>query len=136
MDEELLVTSRTIGTAVHYNMKTSDISRSGMLLSWRHDINKVPFRENTLIEMTIDPNSKLFNSPVSCIGKVVRRIKDEKLKKADVQLGIQIVQIENEDLSEWEHCIDFLMQTAEHLITNNSEFLKQTPTTKLIDEKK
>lgn len=125
MEKELRVSSRTIGTGVHYQLSTSDISRSGMLLSWRHAINKVPFRENTLLELTIDPDQQLFKEPVHCIGKVVRKINENGKTNADVELGIQIVQIENGDLSEWDLCIDYLTKNAEHLITNNTEYLQK-----------
>lgn len=99
---DLIVESRTIGTSFTYDLMTEDISRSGLLLVWDRDV-KMPFIVNTIIEMTIDPKSLCLNKPVNCLGKVVRR--QDESDESSVQLGVQIVQIDNTDLCAWEGCL-------------------------------
>ena len=78
----------------------------------------MPFIVNTLLEITIDPKGNCLDKPVSCLGKVVRRDHDEVDGKdggsemSALRLGIQIVQIDNSDLAQWEGC---LTQLERHL---------------------
>jgi hypothetical protein len=102
--ENLIVTGKTIGTSVAYQMSTENISRSGMLLSWEHKA-PVPFIENTILELTIDPHSKVLDLPVSCLGRVVRKVEQTDDGQRHVKFGIRIVQIDNSDLDSWENCI-------------------------------
>jgi hypothetical protein len=102
---DLEVESRTIGTDASYSLITEDISRSGLLLVWDRDV-KMPFIVNTLLELTIDPSGSCLDKPVSCLGKVVRReAESEDGKGHQTRLGIQIVQIDNNDLQAWEGCL-------------------------------
>lgn len=130
VEDDLKVSSRTIGTGTQYTLMTNDLSRSGLLLSWRHRVNGVPFRENTLIEMVIDPDKQLLSEPVECIGKVVRKVV-QKAEGREVHFGIRIVQIENNDMNEWENCIDYLSTNHQHLIMDDKEFLKKNAAKKL-----
>ena len=103
---DLEVQSRTIGCDASYQMSTLDISRSGILLEWTRKGLPVPFIVNTILEMTIDPGAQCLNGPIYCLGKVVRR--DNATSgdgKEQAQLGIQIVQIDQSDLSTWENCV-------------------------------
>jgi hypothetical protein len=100
----LEVESRTIGTAAAYKLETLDVSRSGLLLSWQREM-KVPFIINTIIEMTIDPHSTCLTEPVACLGKVVRREQTDADGHTTTHLGVQIVQIDNNDLNAWEGCL-------------------------------
>jgi hypothetical protein len=104
---DLEVASRTIGTDAAYQLYTEDISRSGLLLVWDRDI-KMPFIVNTLLELTIDPKGTCLDRPVTCLGKVVRREADPESGSFSARLGIQIVQIDNTDLVEWEGCVNEL----------------------------
>ncbi len=105
---DLMVESRTIGTNASYKFTTIDISRSGLLLSWQRD-TKMPFIVNTLLELTIDPKGDCLDKPVACLGKVVRReANDEDDTGKTMTLGIQIVQIDNTDLAQWEGCLSQL----------------------------
>lgn len=99
---DLTVASKTIGTDANYSLSTLDISRSGLLLEWDRNV-KVPFNVNTIIEMTIDPDSNWLGGPVSCLGKIVRRENVDNSTHA--KFGVQIVQIDNSDLSVWENCV-------------------------------
>jgi hypothetical protein len=105
---DLEVESRTIGTSAAYSLYTEDISRSGLLLIWDREV-KMPFIVNTLLELTIDPRGSCLDKPVSCLGKVVRREASSADGKGhQTRLGIQIVQIDNTDLSAWEGCLSEL----------------------------
>jgi len=105
--DNLIVTGKTIGTSVAYQMSTENISRSGMLLTWGHKA-PVPFIENTILELTIDPNSRVLDLPVSCLGRVVRKVEQTDDGQKHVKFGIRIVQIDNSDLDSWENCISNL----------------------------
>ncbi len=104
----LKVTSKTIGTAITYKLELNNVSRTGLLLHWDHQ-RHVPFIENTIIEMTIDPNSFWLKEPLSCLGKVVRRI-DQRNNR--IYFGVHIVQIDNNDLLAWENCIGEISKKA------------------------
>ena len=102
---DLEVESRTIGTSAAYRFSTIDISRSGLLLAWERE-SRMPFIVNTLLELTIDPKGNHLQKPVSCLGKVVRRESEgESGKGNQARIGIQIVQIDNTDLQQWEGCL-------------------------------
>ena len=94
-----MVESKTIGTEIAYRLTTENLSRSGMLLSWNRSTS-VPFIVNTIVELRIDPGTSHLAAPVSCLGKVVRR--DDA---SGTKLGIQIIQINNDDLVAWESCV-------------------------------
>ncbi len=104
-DSELVVHSKTIGTALCYKLKTEDISVSGLLLSWDHN-SRVPFLINTLIEMEIDPDCKLLDRPLSCVGKVVRRFGSDQA--SGTKFGISIVQMDTNSIQDWENCVGSL----------------------------
>jgi len=119
IDRELIVSSKTIGTAVAYPLRTDNVSKSGFLLTWTAG-SRVPFIENTILEMTIDPNSQWLEVPVHCLGKVVR--KKEKagasaMEPSEVQFGVRIVQIDNEDLANWDLCLENLSERVAPLVT-------------------
>ena len=98
----LLVKSKTIGTMLAYQLSTDDISSSGMLLSWDHNAT-IPFRENTLLELEIDPQGSWLGKPLYCMGKVARRfVADEESK---TKFGISIVQMDGDCMNKWENCI-------------------------------
>jgi hypothetical protein len=104
---DLEVESRTIGTSAAYRFQTEDISRSGLLLVWDREV-RMPFIVNTLLEMTIDPTGTCLQKPVTCLGKVVRRDGTDESNSHSARLGIQIVQIDNTDLTTWEGCLSEL----------------------------
>lgn len=113
---QVQVQTKTLGAEVSYGLTTRNVSRSGLLLSWEQG-SRVPFIENTLVEMTIDPHKSLLETPVQCLGKVVRRV--DKSAHVDRQsvadFGVQIVQIDGDDLSNWEACIATLADKVDHL---------------------
>ncbi len=97
----LTVASKTIGTQFVYGFATCNISLSGLLL--RSDKIGVPFRENTILEMIIDPEGDWFSQPVSILGRVVRRV-DHANGHHD--LGINVIHMDGSESSEWLNCIN------------------------------
>jgi hypothetical protein len=109
------VESRTIGTPMSYVLATSNLSRTGLLTQVHRNL-KVPYRVNTLVELTIDPAGALFDHPVECLAKVVRIVRP---KETDGPLsttaigrdddgcayGMHIVQMDPNDQAAWEACI-------------------------------
>jgi hypothetical protein len=110
VNNELVVSSKTIGTDCAYTMTVGNISRSGMLLNWNQAL-KIPFLENTILDLVIDPKQKILNTPVSCLAKVVRK---NVVTGTDtyVQFGVRIVQIDNSDVEIWDNCLESLAQKA------------------------
>jgi hypothetical protein len=93
---------KTLGTTTTFAMEAEDISKSGLFVSARKSAN-APFTENTLVELSIDPDGTCFDSPVSCLGRVVRRAPLEATAgEPFVGFGIQIIEIFDRDLEAWE----------------------------------
>ena len=112
MDQPLLVTSRTLGVPVEYELVSANISISGILIENERNL-RIPFNVNTLLEMTIDPGSQWLQRPVHCIGKVIR------VAHADsgaIQFGVKIVQIDGSESNVWEICFLHLEEHAKHLL--------------------
>lgn len=106
------VESRTIGAPMTYYLATENVSRTGMLLHIGKN-HKVPYRLNTLIEMTVDRDAKVLPRPVKCIGKVVRVAQDSEQRP---QFGIQIVQMDGQDLEDWEKAVSHLESAGRDLL--------------------
>lgn len=102
---EVTVSSRTIGTDASYTLATLDVSASGLLCSFdRH--GKLPFIVNTILEVTIDPGANILDAPLQCLAKVVRRENDPSERNhASGRLGIQILQMDQNDSTLWESCV-------------------------------
>jgi len=110
---DLKVESRTLGTNASYKLTTQDISKSGMLLVWDRAVSHMPYLENTLLELIIDPDKNHLGNPVSCLGKVVRKSSIKYDQRTVDVLGVQIVQMDNSDLENWEECLSELeMKTS------------------------
>lgn len=113
----MFVRSQTIGCRTFYAMRSENISRSGLLLTWDSKYRS-PFREKTILELRIDCEGNLFDQPVECLAKVVR-IEDGigHLRK----YGVQIVQIAGVHQHAWESkiCeledINLASESLEHL---------------------
>ena len=114
--KELAVHSQTIGTNSKYSFSTENVSRSGMLISTSK--NMVPFRVNTILEMTIDPDCKIFERPIEIMARVVRREDKSRSGKNGVSLGVSIIEMDTM-FEEWEHCIDFIEHNESHLFEND-----------------
>jgi hypothetical protein len=98
--QNVTVESKTLGTDMAYVMGIDNLSRSGLLLNKR-GYTKTPFQVNTLLELNIDPKSRVFSRPISCLGKVVRT---EAHDNEVVRYGIQILEIDdhfNVDFLSW-----------------------------------
>ncbi len=112
--ERVVVNSKTIGTYLTYKLSTENLSRSGLLLEWQQN-RPIPFIENTILEMTIDPGANILGKPLQCLGKIVRR-KESNARSGETQFGVSIIQIEQEDMEQWHSCIEELsMKGAEEI---------------------
>ncbi len=97
------VATKTIGTTISFRMETENLSLSGLLLAWNQR-RVIPFIENTIIELVIDPNCEILRKPLACLGKIVR--KNERLDQdLGPMFGVAIVQMDANDTSMWEDCL-------------------------------
>lgn len=117
--EGLIVESKTMGTNMVYNLSPRNFSRTGMLLSSGR-YKKLPFKVNTLLEMTIDTRGVLFAKPVQVLGKVVRLENGSGEESEHVRFGVQILQMENDAMDRWEDRMTALEASAERLLTATS----------------
>ena len=97
----LQVNSATIGCPNHFMLRSENISKTGMLLTW-YNRPRAPFTKQTILEMNIDPEGAIFDTPLKCLGKVVRIIDSNKGRK----YGIQIVQIDPDHQATWESMVE------------------------------
>lgn len=106
LNKELLVKSRTIGGGMSYDLFSENISKSGLLLSW-NKMAKIPFLEKTILDMVIDPYATVFDTPIKCLGKVVRRTGGSNSETTSM-FGIRIVQMDTDEIVQWEKKVSFL----------------------------
>lgn len=104
----LKVVSKTLGTRYQYQFDTQNASSSGLLLA-SIEGGHIPFLENTIVELTIDPECHWGQQPVLALGKVIRRetVVDESQPRDPhrvTRIGVQIVQIDSDQLVAWESC--------------------------------
>jgi len=117
----LMVATKTIGTNLTFKLTTENVSRSGMLLSWENKV-RIPFIENTLIEMMIDPDAKVLDEPVACLGKIIRKLDGHADNGAlRLSFGVQIVQMDNTDLEQWEACLAALAAKGTEIAARSSD---------------
>lgn len=109
--EQISLSARTFGLREGYDLMTLDISKSGLLTVSK---NHLPFQINTLLEITIDPLSKVFKQPISCIGKVIRIATENRPEKIIYPSMLGIVIPENMDMTQqdWYRYLDELEQTV------------------------
>ncbi len=100
----MFVKSCTIGGNVTFALLSENISRSGLLLAW-HSKHRAPFQEKTIIQMTIDSESHMFESPLTCLGKIVRIAMDDSDCR---KYGVRIIQMTPKDQAIWDMKINEL----------------------------
>jgi hypothetical protein len=95
----------TLGTRIPYRMQTTDISRSGLFLTSGHG-EAIPFSINTLLEITLElTTDQSDRTQIRCLGKVVRCVNSRapSRKIETVGIGVQIVEMDGESVTTWEH---------------------------------
>lgn len=70
LQNDLSVKAKTFGTSANYPLAAENVSKSGILLTGLGEVP--PFKEGTILELTIDPVARHFKAPVACLAKVVR----------------------------------------------------------------
>ena len=94
---------RTFGSVGSFTMNSQNLSKSGLLLR-EHNGQPVPFSLNTIIEMTIDPESEWLEKSMPCVGKVVRR-DDAGFGQS---YGVKLVEMDETSLANWINLVDEL----------------------------
>ncbi len=103
--KNIVVDSKTLGTSLSYRMRTHAANKSRLVLSMGKS-QKIPFIENTLLELTIDTESSWLDRPVQCIAKVLTR--DDASDPHHAQFDVKIVQMEPTLMQKWYRSIEDL----------------------------
>ena len=67
----LHVFAKTFGSSHPFPLETVNVSRTGFLVK-PATMHKVPFQNNTLLEMTVLPDPTSVDSEFTCLAKVIR----------------------------------------------------------------
>ena len=94
----LVVEVKTIGAPMAYRMVAKNASRTGLLLQ-RQSNQNVPFLENTILELDIDPDGHSITDPLRCLGKVVRL---DQTGRSICAYGVEIIQMGKWEQRAWE----------------------------------
>ena len=108
----IAVKASSLGSDFQYTLNASNISKSGLLLNWPSS-HHVPFIENAIIEMIIDPDKQWVDNPTKLLGKVVRKSVSPSLDNQ--QFGIRIIERDVTDEQAW-------LKYFEKLSKNTNEF--------------
>jgi hypothetical protein len=95
--DDLRVTARTMGTPNCFEVNVSNLSRSGMLLEWDSQKFRLPFRENTLIELEVKTQFKGLPRKINCLAKVVRR----NTRGQTMHYGIRMIHHDEQEHLNW-----------------------------------
>ncbi len=95
----VFIEAKTFGSIDIFKFKTVDLSKSGMLVTETDE--QAPFIIHTIVELTIDPSGIVFEAPLNCLGKIVRKDRSELKAK----FGIQLIDLTPSLLKTWEFYI-------------------------------
>jgi hypothetical protein len=100
LSRQVSVEAKTLGTRIPYHLVLANFSRSGLSIT-SAKAQHIPYQISTLVEMTVDPRSEVLESPVRCLGKIVRT----GLQGQGPQFGVQLIMMEARDELEWQKAI-------------------------------
>ena len=101
----ITVSAKTFGTRVSHDCVTVNVSRSGVLLTAGGPA-RIPFIQNTLLELTLKKDDNWLTEPVHCIAKVVRcREALGRNREVVRQFGIKIIEMNPHDEKVWESAL-------------------------------
>lgn len=95
--ETIKVTAKTIGTSLKYEMPISNISETGMLVTW-NEVARIPFQINTILEVSLHKRSENANQSLTYLAKVVHSATQTDGSRG---YGLKIIQSDDEATSEW-----------------------------------
>ncbi len=101
--KKFVVNGSTIGCDTVFELKPKNISKTGLLLTWKAT-PPAPFRKLTILDITIDPRGDVLERPIPCLGQIARIINLNEEK----YYGIQIIQIEPKYQEIWESMVSGL----------------------------
>lgn len=111
-DQEISLQMRTFGTQNSYNFIVENLSHSGLLVATTLD-ETLPFRVNTLVDMTVDKECRAFKTPILATGKIVRRFDDTAgASQRVIRIGLAIIDIDPRQQDEWAAALEALEQDA------------------------
>ena len=99
------VLAKTFGSKSEFNLKTVDISKTGMLLESKKE-DLVPFIRHTLLEIKMLEKGAWLEQPINCLGKVVRCYKDQRDVARSLKFfGVEIVELEPRAQPVWQETL-------------------------------
>lgn len=116
ISQEIVVQIQTFGSRDPHTIAIENMSRSGLLIATATD-KQIPFKLNTLVDLIIDPDRRVFSGPIHATGRIVRRIDevagDSKVQAGStIRFGIAIGEISPTDEKEWRQAFDDLEVNA------------------------
>ena len=95
-DQSWNIAIKTMGTKQAFPLQALNVSRSGLLVQADGKNNGVPFRDRTLVELTIEPDGQHLRTRVHAMGKVVRFFSPNGIERE--QIGIQLIEVEEQEM--------------------------------------
>ena len=110
--ETIKVTAKTIGTSLKYEMPISNISETGMLVTW-NEVSRIPFQINTILEVSLHNRSEKANQNLTYLAKVVHSVTQTDGSRG---YGLKIIQSDDEATSEWVEMVKRISMNPENPI--------------------
>lgn len=114
-DTKLLVHAKLFGTVGIYSLTSLNVSRSGLLLTSDRQ-GEVPFRENSLVEITIVPRGDVLFMPIQALAKVVRVEDAQNMHwQASKKFALKFLEFQDQGQVVWDQTIELIEQTQNRL---------------------
>ncbi len=113
----LRISVNTFGPTPAFHCTTLNVSRSGLLFAPTSAVF-MPFRVNTLLEITIKTDEKFVSNEIRCLAKVVRKRESERPNDTHNQyFGVQFIEFQEMGQMEWMLAVAHIERDAnDHLL--------------------
>ena len=94
---------KTFGSKQVFLLNLTNLSATGFRMDTGNITHKIPFRENTLLEIRV-PKQEGVSSEFTLLGKVVW-VSDDKKAKLKNGFGVTLVDFEESDIANWKSVV-------------------------------
>lgn len=106
-DPPIKIIANTFGTPDKFQLRTCDISKTGMLIE-STSLTRVPFIKNTLLELYLPNAGAWLSRSITAIGKITRRHNSDESHKE--RFGLEIIELDSSAPEVWSETLSFLAQ--------------------------